>query len=153
MPAVAVTVNCVVPTGVDGASVPDELEQPATRAMGIKAIAATEVSRLLLLLRRRKSASEPKGRSRASVMPAARVLWSRSRAITVLLVVWMVTTSVAGAEAVAAIVSWREAAGGGFGRPLQARVTVPLKLLVGATATIGGAGGSGGDGQRVRWMC
>ena len=73
MPAVAVTLNCVEPTGVDGDSIPDVLEQPAIKAMGTKVIATNRSSGrgLLLLLCRRKNASEPKGRSSASPTPVA----------------------------------------------------------------------------------
>src|SRR5271170_3375667 len=86
--------------------------------------------------RREKVRIAPKGRRRAVVIPilaAPRRVKGRSEAICT---VAMVTVVVAGAEEVTFNCGGEKVQVAATGRPLQARATVPLKLLVGAALTM-----------------
>jgi hypothetical protein len=136
VPEVALIVTCDVPGGVDGTKISLELEQPAikpTERMKAPNRPRRPRARCWLGDRRRgKSRRAPKGRKRATVILSMEVPWMvKGRMHAIFFTVAMVTVVVAGAPAVTANDVGEKVQVAASGKPLQARATVPLKLLVG----------------------
>src|ERR1700712_3203970 len=119
-----------VPAGVAGTTEEPLSEQPTTAVAAPRVSASTVSKRIVVIAlpserRRRKMRSEASGnRSAVAIPPTALPLLVR-----------MVTTVLAGA--VAETASWVgvKTQTAPVGSPLHARLTVPLKPLVGATTT------------------
>ena len=130
-----------VPAGVDGTKISLELEQPAINPAETNRRPKRPKSRTLRSWlgdrRREKVRIAPKGKRRAAVIPAVAIPRSvRGWRSAIGFTVAMVTVLVAGAPATTVSCAGAKEQVAASGRPLHARATVPLKLLVGTALTM-----------------